>query len=454
MERDMIRKMKEEMRSHLEDVLVPFWTGLMDEEYGGFYGLLTYDLKLDKKAVKGCILNSRILWFFSNLILLEREKNVRLSGGSRTVSADAEERTENGNPKIRKACEQAYDFLKKAFLDRENGGVFWSVGHGGKPVDKTKHCYNQAFAIYALASYFDASGEKEALRLAYDLRRIVEEKCRDREGYLEAFTVDFRPAGNEKLSENGVEAYRTMNTLLHVYEAYTEYLRVIKKALNQKKNAGLAGAKEKEDMVRAYGFDPEAEKESVENDIRFILDIMAEKIYNSEQKRLEVFFDREYNPLIDLHSYGHDIETSWLVDRGLGILDDKDYTEKIHPITGALAETIYEKAYVDHSLLNECENGVDDTTRVWWVQAEAVLGFMNAASRCRREGDEKGAKRYEAAAADIWEYIKDRLIDKREGSEWLAQVDRAGNPDTAKDIVEPWKCPYHNGRMCIYLQMM
>ena len=416
----MKNTMRDEMLSHLLGNIAPFWLGLIDREYGGFYGLLTYDLKLDKKAVKGCILNSRILWFFSNLLLLEKRSGERPGG-----STDKE-----------KACTQAYDFLKKAFLDRENGGVYWSVSYNGEPDDKTKHTYNQAFAIYALSSYFDASGDKEALRLAYDLRRVVEEKCRDKEGYLEAFSADFKPAGNEKLSENGVEAVRTMNTLLHVYEAYTEYLRVLKKA----------------DMNISCGFDLVKEKEAVENDTRFILDIIADKIYNPTLKRQEVFFDRDYNSLIDLHSYGHDIEASWLVDRGLDILDDPVYTEKIRPINEALAKRIYERAYVDHSILNECEKGVDDTTRVWWVQAEGVLGFMNAAAKCRAAGDEEAALKYEEAAEDIWGYIKDKIIDKRPGSEWYSQVDKDGNPDPSRDIVEPWKCPYHNGRMCIYLQ--
>ena len=417
----MKNTMRDEMLSHLLGNIAPFWLGLIDREYGGFYGLLTYDLKLDKKAVKGCILNSRILWFFSNLLLLEKRSGERPGG-----STD-----------IEKACTQAYEFLKKAFLDRENGGVYWSVSYNGEPDDKTKHTYNQAFAIYALSSYFDASGDKEALDLAYDLRRVVEEKCRDKEGYLEAFSEDFKPAGNEKLSENGVEAVRTMNTLLHVYEAYTEYLRVLKKA----------------DMNISCGFDLIKEKEAVENDIRFILDIIADKIYNPTLKRQEVFFDRDYNSLIDLHSYGHDIEASWLVDRGLDILDDPVYTEKIRPINDTLAGRIYERAYVDHSILNECEKGVDDTTRVWWVQAEGVLGFMNAAAKCRAAGDEEAALKYEEAAEDIWGYIKDKIIDKRPGSEWYSQVDKDGNPDPSRDIVEPWKCPYHNGRMCIYLQL-
>ena len=417
----MKNTMKDEMLSHLRGNIAPFWLGLIDREYGGFYGLLTYNLKLDKKAVKGCILNSRILWFFSNLILLERK-----TGGRSGRSTE-----------IEKACLQAYDFLKKAFLDKENGGVYWSVEYDGEPADDTKHTYNQAFAIYALSSYFDASKDAEALHLVHELRRIVEEKCRDRDGYLEAFSADFKPAGNEKLSENGVEAYRTMNTLLHVYEAYTEYLRVIKIAM----------------VDKTYGFDLIAEKEAVENDIRFILDIIADKIYNPVLERQEVFFDRDYKTLIDLHSYGHDIEASWLVDRGLDILDDPLYKEKIRPINDTLARHIYERAYVDHSILNECEKGVDDETRVWWVQAEGVLGFMNAASKCRAAGDEEGALKYERAAEDIWGYIKDKIIDKRAGSEWYSQVDKDGNPDPSRDIVEPWKCPYHNGRMCIYLQL-
>ncbi len=436
----MKNKMKDEMLSHLKRDIAPFWLNLIDREYGGFYGLLSYDLKLDKKAVKGCILNSRILWFFSNLILLERKTGER--SGSST--------------EIEKACLQAYDFLKKAFLDKGNGGVYWSVDYDGEPADETKHTYNQAFAIYALSSYFDATKDAEALCLAHELRRIVETKCRDRDGYLEAFSANFEPTENEKLSENGVEAYRTMNTLLHVYEAYTEYLRVIKKVLSGLSDPASSDATESCEESggnKMYDFDLITEKEAVENDIRFILDIIADKIYNPVLKRQEVFFDKDYNTLIDLHSYGHDIEASWLVDRGLDILDDKAYTEKISPINDALARCIYERAYVDHSILNECEKGVDNETRVWWVQAEGVLGFMNAASKCRAAGDEEGALKYERAAEDIWGYIKDKMIDKRAGSEWYSQVDKDGNPDPSREIVEPWKCPYHNGRMCIYLQL-
>ncbi len=376
----------EEIREHLINELIPFWKRLKDEEYGGFYGYMGYDLKLDKKAVKGCILNSRILWFFSNAYLLLKEEELLAYAG------------------------HAYQFLKEHCLDPENGGVYWSLMYDGAPKDTTKHTYNQAFAIYALSSYYDASKDAEALGLAEELYRVVETKCRDEYGYLESFNVRFEPEENDKLSENGVSAEKTMNTLLHVFEAYTELYRV-------------------------------AKEEDVAGRLKFMLGLMEEKVYNKPLGRQEVFFDKTWNSLIDLYSYGHDIETAWLVDRGLEILGDESWIKRISPVTGQITENIYKRAYTNHSLVNEAENGVVDTTRVWWVQAEAVVGFLNGYQK-RPEHTE-----YLEAAKDIWDYIRQYFIDDREGSEWHWALDQDGKP-LKKPIVEPWKCPYHNGRMC------
>lgn len=374
-----------EIKEHLVNDLIPFWQGLKDEENGGFYGYLSYDLKLDKKAVKGCILNSRILWFFSNAYMVL------------------------GDPSLLESATHAYQFLKEHCVDDEFGGVFWSLTYDGKPEDTTKHTYNQAFSIYALASYYDASKNSEALEIAWKLYDLVESKCKDEYGYLEAFTRSFEPEENDKLSENGVIAEKTMNTLLHVFEAYTELYRVTK-------------------------------EEKVAKQIRFMMDIIKDKVFNKEIGRQEVFFDRTWNTLIDLYSYGHDIETAWLVDRGLEVLDDEAYTNMLSPITKIITENIYNRAYIDHSLVNESENGVVDTTRVWWVQAEAVVGFLNG---YQKQGD----KKFLDASVDIWNYIKKYFIDKRNGSEWFWSVKEDHTPDE-KPIVEPWKCPYHNGRMC------
>ena len=380
--------MKEEITKHLTDDIIPFWKNLRDDEFGGYYGYLDYDLKLDKKAEKGCILNSRITWFFSNAYTLLKDKS------------------------LLEEADHGYEFLKEHCIDKEYGGIYWSMKYDGTPLDTTKHTYNQAFCIYALSSYYEASGKQEALDLARKLYKLIEEKCTDDQGYLEAFTRDFQPESNEKLSENGVLAEKTMNTLLHVLEAYTELYRVSK-------------------------------DEEVGNRLRWIMDTFADKVYNPTLKRQEVFFDKNYNSIIDLHSYGHDIETAWLMDRSLEVLGDAAYTEKLTPITKALTENIYNVAFDGHSLSNECDRGVVDTNRVWWVQAETIVGFLNGYEK------DPSKTQYKEAAEAAWQFIKDHVIDKRQGSEWYWLVRQDGSPVEGKPIVEPWKCPYHNGRMCM-----
>ncbi len=380
--------MKEEVKDHLVSAIIPFWKSLRDDEFGGYYGYMDYDLKLNKKAEKGCILNSRITWFFSNAYTLLKD------------------------PSLLDEADHGYEFLKNHCIDSENGGIFWSMNYDGTPLDTTKHTYNQAFCIYALSSYYEASGKREALDLAFQLFHMIEEKCTDDQGYLEAFTKDFKPESNEKLSENGVLAEKTMNTLLHVLEAYTELYRV---------------SKDKE----------------VEERLKWIMDTFAEKVYNSELERQEVFFDKNYNSIIDLHSYGHDIETAWLMDRTVDVLGDETYRQKMTPITKALTKKIYEVAFDGHSLSNECDKGVVDTNRVWWVQAETVVGFLNG-----YEKDPSKVEYKEAAEAE-WQFIKDHVIDPRNGSEWFWLVRQDGSPVEGEPIVEPWKCPYHNGRMCM-----
>ena len=380
--------MVEEVKEHLLHTIIPFWKNLRDNEHGGYYGWLGYDLALDKKAVKGCILNSRITWFFANAYTLLKDES------------------------LLDEAKHGFAFMKDYCFDKENGGIYWSITYDGKPEDTTKHTYNQAFCIYALSSYYEASKDEEALAMAKELFHIIEEKCTDEVGYLEAFDREFHLIENDKLSENGVNADKTMNTLLHVFEAYTELYRVSKDA-------------------------------EVKKRLEWILDTIADKIYNPKLHRQEVFFDKNYNSILDLHSYGHDIETAWLLNRGVDVLGEEAYQKKMGPIIDDLTAQVYKVAFDGHSLANECEKGVVNTHRIWWVQAETVIGFLNGYQR----NPEK--KEYLEAAKSEWQFIKDYVIDKREGSEWFWEVDENGKPYPDRPIVEPWKCPYHNGRMCI-----
>lgn len=385
-----MNKLSQKSDLNFSQVIAPYWKKLIDREFGGYYGYVDFDLDLDKTAPKGVILNSRILWFFSNAYLTYKD------------------------PDMLDYAEQAYLFLRDRCLDREFGGVYWMMKHDGGVFDSIKHTYNQAFAIYALSSYYAATGNNEALEIAFEIFQLIEDICTDEKGYLEAFDREFRPIANEELSENGVLADRTMNTVLHVLEAYTELYRV-------------------------------SEDEIVGEKLRNIIDIVKNHVYDPEKARLEVFFDFNYNSLLDLDSYGHDIEATWLLDRACEVLGDSELLRSVRAMTGPISEQVYQHAYKLHSLENECEEGKTDTTRVWWVQAEAVVGFLNA---YKYTSDEK----YLAAAEDIYSYIEDKMVDKREGSEWFWDLDENGEPTSRKPIVEPWKCPYHNGRMCFEIK--
>ena len=399
---DRINALAKDIKEELLKHITPFWLSLKDNENGGFIGVVKYDLTREPKADKGVILMSRITWFFSSFYIAIKDGLIK-----------DEEMKPYGycGEDIKAAAKCAYSFVKDKCIDKEFGGVFWSVTYDGKPADTTKHTYNQAFAIYAMSEYYRAFGDEEALKAAKELEAIIEGRMRDEGGYLEAFTRDFQPASNEKLSENGVMATRTMNTLLHVMEGYSGLYRA---------------SKDKETGDR----------------LREIYGIFKAHMYDEDRDRQLVFFDHDYNSLIDLYSYGHDIETSWLMDMSADILGDSEWTPYIRRVTHEMAEEVYNEAFDGTSLPSEAENGVVREIRVWWVQAETVNGFLNAYLRAPDE------EKFLTAAEKQWGYIKEHQIDSRSG-EWFADTNHDGSPVEGGDLVNGWKCPYHNGRMCL-----
>lgn len=375
-----------EVKNELVNHIIPFWNSLRDDEKGGFYGFMDCNLKLDKSAEKGVILHSRILWFYSNCYLVLKDE------------------------KCLENAKHCYDFMVKHCVDRENGGVYWLMNADGTVSDSMKHTYCQAFFVYALSSYYDASGDESALKLAMEIFDTIEEKCTDDVAYLEAMSADWKLIPNDALSENGLMADKTMNTTLHLLEAYTELYRVHK-------------------------------DERVLERLKFQLQLFLDKIFYPEDNRLLVFFDREFKVIGDIHSYGHDIEATWLLDRACEVIGDDSLTEKISAMNKRVVANIAKIAYENNSLNNERENEKINKIRVWWVQAEAVVGFLDG---YQKYGEEK----YMEMAENIWGYIKSELVDKRDGGEWHSQIEEDGRP-TVKPVVDPWKCPYHNGRMCL-----
>ena len=382
--------LRDEMRAHLTEKILPFWERLKDEQNGGFIGYVDRNLTPVPRADKGCILHSRILWTFST--------------AARMTDSD----------EYRRYADWAYEALTR-FEDREHGGVYWSVTFDGKPSDTTKHTYCQAFAIYGLAAYYRLTGKKESLEKARALYRVIEEKCTVYNGYGEAYRADFSPESNEKLSENGVMAARTMNTLLHVLEAYAELHRA----------------------------EPDRQ---VGESCRKALAIFLERMYNQEKHRLDVFYDDEYHPLLDMQSYGHDIESGWLLWDAVREILPENGRAPYRAMCLDLIRSVRERAFTDHGLKNECVSGKDDELRVWWVQAETMLGFAEAWQLTKEESWLRDLRIQ-------WESIRRMIVDPRPGGEWYWSVYEDGSP-TGRPMVEEWKCPYHNGRMCMRIMGM
>lgn len=383
--------MREEITKELCEHIIPFWNNLRDDVNGGFTGFMDSDLNIDKNGEKGVILHSRILWFYSNAYL--QLKDEALLDNAR----------------------HAYLFLTEKCVDKEYGGVYWSMNADGSVKDDMKHTYCQAFFIYALSSYYRASGDKNALDLAYEIVELVEKNSTDEIGYLEKLSRDWlTELENDELSENGLMADKTMNTLLHLMEAYTELYLADK-------------------------------SERILERLKFQLETTYDKIFDKEGNKLLVFFDKNLDVIGDIHSYGHDIEATWLIDRACEVIGDEALTAKYGEMNRRIVRNIADIAYHKESgsLLNERENDKVNTWRIWWVQAETVVGFYNAYQKGY------GDTEYLNIAESVWEYIKAHIIDKRNGGEWFSQVDENGEYAKFKPTVDPWKCPYHNGRMCL-----
>jgi mannobiose 2-epimerase len=383
--------MKEEIKHELINHIIPFWDSLVDRENAGFYGYVSHDLTVNRDVFKSAILHSRILWFYSSCYLVLKDE------------------------KCLEKAKQCYEFMLK-FIDKESGGIFWSVNARGVPANPMKHAYNHSFFVYALSSYYDASKDSTALNNAMRMFEVIETEMADtggRIGYRECCDRDWNLIENEELSENGIVAEKTMNTILHLIEAYTELYRV-------SKNGDVLGR------------------------IGSLLSLMYTKIYDHQRRQLKVFFDRDMNEMGKVHSYGHDIEAAWLLGQTLDICGYElpcDLITDIRDMNQNLVERIDEVAFCPAgSLLYESVNGKVNTTRTWWVQAEGVVGFLDAYERYNQP-------KYLERAERLWEYIKERIVDKRPGGEWFNELNNDHVPKLDMPIVNEWKCPYHNGRM-------
>ncbi|MDR0829207.1 MAG: AGE family epimerase/isomerase [Prevotellaceae bacterium] len=382
--------MKQQISQELTRNILPFWQKMVDTKNGGFYGQMTGENVLMPNAEKGGILNARILWSFSSAYL------------------------ELKNSEYLKTAKIAKIYILKNFFDNEFGGTFWSLNADGSPADTKKQIYSQAFFIYALVEYYRATGDKICLDKAIELFYLIEKHSFDtaQNGYLEAYSRDWQLLEDLRLSDKDANEKKTMNTHLHILEAYTNLYRVWK-------NEHLAAQ------------------------LKNLIEIFTDKIINPKTHHLDLFFDENWTCKSTVISYGHDIECSWLLLEAAEVLGDKLLINSVKQISVQMATAAAEGLLPEGGLITEknYDTGQVDNYRDWWSQAEAVVGFTNAYQLTK---DEQFAQK----AGDVWAFISDKIID-RENGEWHWGVDANGNIDTANDKAGFWKCPYHNSRMCL-----
>jgi mannobiose 2-epimerase len=372
------------------DNIVPFWLKYApDEKHGGFRGLVTNDLRVDERAEKGVILNTRILWTFSRAYGLYQDSS------------------------FRRIAERAYAYLTQHFIDHQDGGVFWTVDYQGLPLDRRKRVYAQSFALYALTEFYSATDEQEALAQAFEIFNVLEDCCRDNEhdGYFETFEDDWTLARDQRLSEVDQDEKKSMNTHLHLMEAYATLLRASNDA-------------------------------QVKERLRAVINIFLEHIIHPRGFYLQMFFDETWACKSGRRSFGHDIEASWLLCEAAEVLGDVEMLKKVRAVALKMAQSVYDNGLdADGSLLYEADtSGITDDDKHWWTEAEAVVGFVNAYEL-------SGGTHFLKAAARVWEFINRHIIDKEKG-EWFWKTSRAGVPSLTMPKLSQWKCPYHNGRMC------
>ncbi|MDR1223349.1 MAG: AGE family epimerase/isomerase [Tannerella sp.] len=357
--------MREEVLSNLITNILPFWEVYSPDPSGGFYGAIANDGAPDADADKALALNARILWTFSSAY--------------HTFEVES----------YKQLADRAQRYLIDYFIDPEYGGAYWSLTASGQPADTNKYTYAQAFAIYAFSEHYRATAHQESLEQAIALYTILQNQAYDpvNGGYIDSFTRNWQLSGH-------ASAAKTMNTHIHLLEAFTNLYRVWPDKQLKEQLKGL----------------------------------------------LTLFFTMEWNTPDETHACAHDMEASWLLCEAAGVTGDKDLIEKTKDMSVHLVETRMREAWNPQGYLS-CEktNGETGKTIEWWPQAEAVVAFINAWQLT-------GNSSYATAAATTWNWIKENLVDLEYG-EWYYRLDENNLPITTLPKADMWKCPYHNSRM-------
>jgi mannobiose 2-epimerase len=385
-----INEFRERVKDEVLKDILPFWmSNTVDNKNGGFYGAITNDLNVIEDSQKALVICARILWTYSFAF------------------------GQYKNSEYLKMAERAYNYLIANFWDEHYSGAYWMLDCEGKPLDTKKQIYAEAFAIYGLSEYYMAFKSVPALEKAIELFELIERYGYDKQnkGYFEAYTREWTLMTDFRLLKDDLNEKKTMNTHLHILEAYTN-------------------------LLRAW------DNELLRSRLRELIEIMLEHIIDSNTYHFKLYFDEQWNSKSKRISFGHDIEGSWLLNEAAEMLGDKELIAKVKDVSVKMAQAVYDEGIKpDGGLIYEFESEkCIDSDRCWWVMAEAVVGFYNAYQI-------SGEEHFFRASFDAWNFIETYIIDRKCG-EWFRRVSEDLKPYQNMLKVDEWKCPYHNSRAC------
>jgi mannobiose 2-epimerase len=387
---DLLIQYRIEVRDELENILEYWMRFAIDNVNGGFVGRVDHTNKIDHHAPKGAVLNSRILWTFSAAYIATRKKEYL------------------------EFADRAFEFVSKYIIDTEYGGVFWTVDAYGQPLDTKKQIYALAFAVYGLSEYYRASSNESAKQLAINLYHDVVNHSYDAQfgGYSEAFTREWKPAGDLRLSEKDANAAKSMNTNLHVLEAFSTL----------------------------YQIWPDS---NLRKQVSELVEVFIEKIISNSSYHLNLFFNSDWKTKSNIISYGHDIEAAWLIQEAAEAIHDGELVDRVKEYSFLIAQAAEEGLDIDGGLWYELDrtNPHFVKQKHWWPQAEAMVGFFNAWQVTSHE-------KFLWHSIRSWRFVQRFIKDKEEG-EWTWGVTDDYSTMLNEDKIGLWKCPYHNSRACM-----
>ena len=378
------------LKQELHQILDYWIRHTIDNINGGFVGRIDHENKSYPDAPKGSVLNSRILWTFSAAYNLTKKSEYL------------------------QIAARAYQYLRDYFVDQEFGGVYWTVDYKCKPLDTKKQIYASAFAVYALSEYYQASAKEDVKQAAIDIYNDIVRYSYDQRfgGYVEALSREWNQLDDLRLSSKDVNEPKSMNTHLHVLEAFTNLYRIW----------------------------PDYK---LKEEIKELIHLFLDHIISRSTHHLHLFFDEVWTPKSHITSYGHDIEAAWLIPEAAVAIDEQLLLQQVNHFSLLLTEAAAKGLDGDGGLWYEYDEASRRLVKQkhWWPQAEAMIGFFNA---WQITGTEKQLER----SLRCWQFIQQFIHDKK-GGEWKWGVNEDYSGMDKEDKVGIWKCPYHNSRACI-----